>query len=260
MQKTSGRLFEPCKPAGLRLRTSRPDLSLSKSASLRVVVWVVLSLLLISVAFLIDGPVANLLTLQSPGFWEHLAFYSSKAGEGWVVALAGGVASLLLFFGRRFEASRKVFLIAGSGLLTGAAATVMRSLLGRTRPSSHEIQGFYGVWHHSHWIIGQYEFGSFPSGHAATVIGLAAAAWLLDRRLGLLAVAYALLVSWSRIALGCHHFSDEIAAALLGIYGAHLIVARLGPAVYCVAQRLQDAWIAGWPRAGSSQERPGSNS
>ena len=152
--------------------------------------------------------------------------------------------SLLLFLLHRFRASRLAFLVAGTGLLTGAAATIVRSLVGRTRPDSHELQGFYGIWHDSHWIIGKYEFGAFPSGHAATVIGLAAAAWLIDRRLGLLAAIYALVVSWSRLALGCHLFSDEIAAAIVGIYGAQLVSARLGPAVHSLGQSLQNAWLS----------------
>lgn len=204
--------------------------------------WIALSLLLLCLAFSIDGPVARILTLQSSTFWKDLAVYCSKAGEGWVVAVVGATVSLGLFLLRRFSASRRVFLVACTGLLTGAAATIIRSLLGRTRPSSHELQGFYGVWHDSHWIIGKYEFGAFPSGHAATVIGLAAAAWLLDRRFGLVAVFYALLVSWSRIALGCHHFSDEVAAAILGIYGAHLVLAKLGPSVQQFGEHLQNVW------------------
>jgi len=239
-----GRAFNPCKSQGLHLGASRSDWTTSRDAVLRLVLWIILSLLLLTVAFVADDRVAHLLKLQSPGFCEQFAIYCSKAGEGWVVALVGGVASVLLFLCRRFEGSRHALLVTMTGLLTGGAATVIRSLLGRTRPGSHELQGFYGVWHDSHWIIGRYEFASFPSGHVATVIGLAAAAWLLDRRLGVLATLYAMLVSWSRIALGCHHFSDEVAAALLGIYGAHLVLTRLGPAVNSAAERLQQAWLA----------------
>jgi membrane-associated phospholipid phosphatase len=251
--KPSDRALAPCKADGLHLGPARTDWATSKEGVFRLVLWTVLALLVLTTAFLADGQIAHLLKLRSAGVWETIAIYSSKAGEGWVVALVGAAACLGLFFGRRFEASRMVLLIAMTGLLTGGAATVVRSLLGRTRPGSQEVQGFYGIWHDSHWIIGKYEFGSFPSGHAATVIGLAAAAWLLDRRLGALAIVYALLVSWSRMALGCHHFSDEVAAALLGIYGARLILIRLGPAVYCFVQQLQDAWVA---RRGRAQRAP----
>ena len=208
-----------------------------------VVFWLGLSLLILLLAFCVDAPIERLAAVGSSSFLSRLAGCCSKAGEGWVVAVAGAAGSVFLFWRRRFEASRGVFLVALTGLLTGAAATIIRSLLGRTRPNSHQLQGFYGIWHDSHWIIGRYEFGAFPSGHAATVIGLAAAAWLIDRRLGVLAAVYAALVSWARIAMGCHHFSDAVASAILGIYGAHLVLARLGPSVYAVGQHLQNAWL-----------------
>ncbi len=243
MHEVSGRVPNLCKPDGVKagcLRAPRcPDGDRLQRAS----IWCILCVALIVLGFLADGPVADVFTLHSSPFWRRLAIYASKAGEGWVIAVGGIVGSSLLFLVRRFQASRVVFMVAFTSLLTGAAATVIRSLLGRTRPDSHELQGFYGVWHHSHWIIGKYEFGAFPSGHTATVIGLAAAAWLVDRRLGLLAAGYALLVSWSRIALGCHHFSDEIAAAILGIYGAPLVFAWFGPGIYSMSRVLQNAWL-----------------
>jgi len=218
---------------------SRPNWIDSRNDLLRLCGWVGLSLILLTASFLMDQPVAHLLTVEPSGFWRHFAGYCSKAGEGWVVATIGVMGAVFFFLNQRYQASRDVLLVSITGLLTGAAATIIRSLLGRTRPSSHEIQGFYGIWHDSHWIIGRYEFGSFPSGHAATAIGLAAAAWLLDRRLGLLATLYALLVSWSRLALGCHHFSDEVAAALLAIYGAHVVLRRLRPKVFYVVEQLR---------------------
>jgi membrane-associated phospholipid phosphatase len=252
MHKASQRPFDPCKPQGLQIESVRPAWDDKKVRALRVIFWIVLSLGLLTSAFVMDGPVSRILILGSSTFWRQLAVYASKAGEGWVVAAVGATVSLLLFLRRRFDASRVVFMVALTGLLTGAAATIIRSLLGRTRPTSHELQGFYGVWHDSHWIIGQYEFGAFPSGHAATVIGLAAAAWLIDRRLGLLAALYAVLVSWSRIALGCHHFSDTVAAGILGVYGAHLALARLGPVIQSLGRKLQNTWLARHRPLGSS--------
>jgi membrane-associated phospholipid phosphatase len=251
MLKSLERALHPCKPE-LRDGPTRPVWHAGKDRALRALFWIALSLALLLLAFAADAPVSRIFTLKSSTFLRPLAVYASKAGEGWVIAAVGAIVSLLLLLRRRFSASRSVFFVAATGLLTGAAATVIRSLLGRTRPTSHELQGFYGVWHDSHWIIGKYEFGAFPSGHAATVIGLAAAAWLIDRRLGTLAALYALLVSWSRIALGCHHFSDAVAAGILGIYGAQLISARLGPSVYSLGQSLQNAWLARKQSLGSS--------
>ncbi|HLH55141.1 MAG TPA: phosphatase PAP2 family protein [Verrucomicrobiae bacterium] len=239
MQKAIERTLPACKPDGLRVSENRP---LGKE-TWRVLFWVVFCLALLGLGFLVDGPVGRALTLQSSDSWWQLAFFASKAGEGWVVAVFGIAGSLSLFLLRRFHASRGVFLVALTGLMTGATATIIRSLVGRTRPDSHELQGFYGVWHDSHWIIGKYEFGAFPSGHVATVIGLAAATWLINRKFGALAGMYALLVSWSRIALGCHHLSDEIAAAIIGVCGAYVVFSRLGPVIKNLGENLEKFWL-----------------
>ena len=112
----------------------------------------------------------------------------------------------------------KIFFIALTSELTGLAATILRVLFGRTRPSNHDVpQGFYGVWHDGHWIIGKFAFSSFPSGHAASAVGLAAAVWLVHRGWGAVAMLYAVAVMWSRIALQCHHLSDVMASTLLSI-------------------------------------------
>jgi membrane-associated phospholipid phosphatase len=244
MPDLTERSIAPCKPIDCFLGAIHQAWRVRKERLPRLFFWIGLCLVLLTLAFLADGPVARIFTLHSSTFWHQVAIYSSKAGEGWVIAVAGSIGSLFLFLGRRFQASRVMFLAASTGLLTGAIATFVRSMIGRTRPDAQELQGFYGVWHDSHWIIGKYEFGAFPSGHAATVIGLAAAAWLMDRRLGMLAAFYALLVSWSRIALNCHHFSDAVAAAILGIYGAHLILIRLQAIVDFVSHYLRETWLS----------------
>lgn len=243
MLKAFERGLGPRKP-GINNGLSRCVGELAKGRVPAATLWLAFSMFLLCLAFLVDAPVARVFTLGSSNFWRQFAIWASKAGEGWVVGVAGIAGSLTLFLLRRFTASRRVFLVAFTGLITGAAATILRSLLGRTRPDSHEVQGFYGVWHDSHWIIGKYEFGAFPSGHVATVIGLAAAAWLIDRRFGALAAFYAVLVSWSRIALGCHHFSDAVASGILGIYGAQLILTRLGPSMHYLGQHFQNVWSA----------------
>ena len=73
------------------------------------------------------------------------------------------------------------------------------------------------MWHDGHWIIGKYDFAAFPSGHTATAVGLATAAWLINRRWGAALTVFALAVMWSRVALGSHHFSDVVASAVLAI-------------------------------------------
>jgi membrane-associated phospholipid phosphatase len=180
----------------------------------------------------------------------------SLMGEGWVIVTAGLFISTCLFFAGRYRAAQVAVLAVALGLLTGASATILRSLVGRTRPSAHAPQGVYGVWRDSRCIIGQYDYGSFPSGHAATAAGLVAALWRRNRKLGLAAVPYAALVSWSRLAQGCHHFSDIVAASLLGIVGAQILSQYLGPLVDSAGQRLQAAWLRRRQLALPSEAKP----
>jgi membrane-associated phospholipid phosphatase len=87
------------------------------------------------------------------------------------------------------------------------------------------------MWHDGHWILGQFKFSSFPSGHAATAVGVAAAAWLVHRGWGAVLMVYALAVMWSRIALQCHHLSDVLASTVLSIALAVWLKQRLLPSV-----------------------------
>jgi undecaprenyl-diphosphatase len=209
--------------------------------------WISVSCLAIGIALLLDDPIAHAANIDSSPFLQSFARLMSRLGEGWVVALLGVICPALLLLLAQTSAARVVFLVALIGLLTGATATVLRSVIGRTRPNAHIAQGVYGIRHDSHWIIGKTEFGSFPSGHAATVVGLAAAAWMMNRRLGVAAGAYATLVSWSRIALGYHHFSDIVAATILGVVGAHFLLTRAGVWLKPLGQALQGTWYGGRP-------------
>ena len=154
---------------------------------------------------------------------HHFAWWCSKFGEGWVPAAAGIFFAIIFVLLNRPGVAAKIFFVALTCEITGLAGLILRILTGRTRPLAHATQGFYGVWHDGHWIIGKYEFSAFPSGHAATAVGLAAAAWLVHRGWGAVAAVYALAVMWSRIALQCHHLSDVVASMFLAIPLAVLV-------------------------------------
>lgn len=55
---------------------------------------------------------------------------------------------------------------------------------------------------------------SFPSDHTTLITALAVGLWLIDRRLGVIAVAAALLEGFTRVYLG-QHYPHDVAAALL---------------------------------------------
>ena len=183
-----------------------------------LLLWLLGGTLAIALAWPLDSRVDAALALASNSPWHRFAWWCSKLGEGWPPALVGIILTIAFMLLRRPRVAAKIFFVVLTCELTGLAGLILRILAGRTRPLAHDApQGFYGVWYHGHWIIGKYEFSSFPSGHSATAVGLAAAAWLVHRGWGAVAIVYALLVMWSRIALQCHHLSDVVASTVLAI-------------------------------------------
>jgi len=180
-------------------------------------VWLGAGLLMILLAFALDGAV-DAGCLQVPhSFGWRVARLVSGYGD-WPPVLLGGVALLAALMAcRKWAASRLWVLILVAGLLTGLGATLIRTAVGRTRPTAAAAPGFYGPYYQGRWIAGHYEFASFPSGHTAVWAGLAGAAWFRRRRLGIAFLAAGGVVAWSRLALGCHHFSDVTASLVWGL-------------------------------------------
>lgn len=179
--------------------------------------WLLSGAAAVGAAFFFDDRVDAALAVTRDATWHKIAWWCSKLGEGWFPAAVGIFFALVFLLANRPGVAAKIFFVALTCELTGLAATILRVLFGRTRPLAHAPQGFYGVWHDGHWILGKYEFSAFPSGHAATAVGLAAAAWLVHRGWGALVAVYALAVAWSRLALQAHHLSDVLASAALAI-------------------------------------------
>ncbi|HEX3625503.1 MAG TPA: phosphatase PAP2 family protein [Verrucomicrobiae bacterium] len=201
--------------------------------------WLLAGAMAIAVAWSIDVPVDTDLDVTRNPALHTFAWWCSKLGEGWVPAVVGIFLAVLFVLARRPGIASKIFFVVITCEITGLAGLILRILVGRTRPLANVPQGIYGVWYHGHWIIGKYQFSSFPSGHSATAVGLAAAAWMVDRRWGTIATIYALLVMWSRIALQCHHLSDVIASMVLSVPIAMLCKKLLLPPIETQFAKLQ---------------------
>jgi membrane-associated phospholipid phosphatase len=205
--------------------------------------WLLAGVAAVALAWHFDNRVDAALDVTNNPYWHNLAWWCSKIGEGWVVGAAGIFLAAVFFLANRPRIAANIFFVALTSELTGLAGLILRMLSGRTRPSNHDAPpGFYGIWHDGHWIIGKYQFSAFPSGHAATAVGLAAAAWLVHRGWGAVAVVYALAVMWSRLALQAHHLSDVIASAVLAIPLAVLLKKFLAPSVEFQFGNLHRAW------------------
>ncbi len=103
--------------------------------------------------------------------------------------------------------SRRLVRLAVASLLcacfSGLAANVVRSVVGRPRPSAHLADGFYGPS-----LKG--DMHSLPSAHTATAFGAAMPVLLSEPLIGAPMVAFAGCVGWSRIELERHHLTDVL--------------------------------------------------
>lgn len=192
-------------------------MKLSRKEFFYYLLWSLVGVLAITVAWQLDNRVDAALDVDSKPVWIHFGQFCSKLAEGWAPGLVGIILAIVFMWLRRPAVAAKIFFVVLTCELTGLACLILRTFVGRTRPTAHVPQGIYGMWHDGHWLIGKHEFAAFPSGHTATAVGLVTAAWLVNRRWGAALIIFALMVMWARVALETHHFSDVIASAVLAI-------------------------------------------
>lgn len=178
---------------------------------------------LVTIAFLCDNAVDHLMQFHPNSPWRSFAVFISRYAD-WPFLI---LYAILIFAGAFAFANNRLMTVAlAMGVscgICGTTATIIRSITGRTRPSAHIAQGWYGAFHNSRWLIGNHDFNSFPSGHVGAVVGFALPL-LLGTRLGRLpAIGLSLAVAWSRLFLRCHHFSDVVVAAIIGVVGGVFI-------------------------------------
>lgn len=159
---------------------------------------------------------------RSPAFDSLLEFMSRN------VLLEGGVI-VVLFWWAWAEADEKQskdreFLLFGL-FATAFAVLVARTLAlvfpFRVRPLQNPLLGFNPPGSIDRNIF--MGWSSFPSDHAIVFFCLATGLWLVSRRLGAVALGYALLgSSFPRVYLGIHYPTDVLAGAALGIGIAYL--------------------------------------
>lgn len=187
--------------------------------------------LLVFLAFLMDGPIERLVPGNPGPRWQAAALFVTTYANLPFLLLAAAVLLALGFWRRNKFWMTLAVALALSSCVAGAVATGVRSTTGRTRPTAREPQGWYGIRHDSQWLIGRYDFNSFPSGHTATAMGFAGVLLLGVRRWRVAAVLLGVLMGWSRVFLGCHHFSDVFVSALIGLAVGYLTWHRLVPAL-----------------------------
>ncbi len=143
----------------------------------------------------------------------------SKYGD-WpqlMIAAVGGI--LLAWRFRRPEWTRILVACMVASTLAGMLANTSRLTTGRTRPRDEQKVGvgFHGPVHEGKLTIGNSKMNAFPSGHTATAVGFAGVLLFARPLAGIVALALALLIAWSRMALGAHHLSDVTVSTILAL-------------------------------------------
>jgi membrane-associated phospholipid phosphatase len=103
--------------------------------------------------------------------------------------------------------------------VSGISADIIKYIAGRARPILYFSQQLYGFncFHYD------YEWISFPSGHAATAFSAAIVLTILYPRWRILFLFSGALIAFSRILLTQHYVSDVIAGSFLGIITSILL-------------------------------------
>jgi undecaprenyl-diphosphatase len=135
-----------------------------------------------------------------------------------MLKMAPLVLPLIVVLGRRQEEERRwaFALRTALGVLVaiGVARALQQLLPERSRPMA-ELAGLGFPYSQSGELLR--DWSSMPSDHAVVACALATAVTLADRRLGLLAWAWAALsIGVSRVYFGLHYPSDLLAGSVIG--------------------------------------------
>ncbi len=175
--------------------------------------------------------------------------------------LKGGVMCGLLWWawcahgdapGERSQHDRRLILavLASCGLGEVLARLLSKTLPFRPRPLLDPDLPFRLPGGLTAEALGITTESSFPSDHGVLFFALATGIWLVSRRAGLVALAWAtVMIALPRMYLGLHYASDLLAGAVIGV-GVALAGAAILPRLVIVR------WLADWASRRPAQFYP----
>ncbi len=176
----------------------------------------------------INGPAG-----QHP-FLDGLMRHAAGWGEGVFIAVLA--LWFVLGWARGLPGDRQGAIAAGAAALGALLANqVVIRLWQRPRP-------FVAHPHDVHVLLAHAADPSFPSDHSAPAVAIAVVLLGLHRRLGLLVLVGAAVMSYARVYCGNHYPGDVLGGAAIGAGVAAALLAWLGRPL-AAARRLVDRGI-----------------
>lgn len=184
---------------------------MSKNAS--VITGLAILILFCATSYVwLDRPIIEFfLLLRESAVYQTFKIVTRLGESQWY--LFGGLFLWLFYRKNDTRIAGGGLLLLSSVALSGIAANILKSFLGRARPRLYIHEQIYGF----DFFHIDYVWLSFPSGHSATALGAASALALIFPRFKLFFYAIGITVAASRIILTQHWLSDVIAGSVLGL-------------------------------------------
>ena len=136
-------------------------------------------------------------------FDYFFSFFSMKGGS---ILIWMAIIVLLIIFEEKINKKFILYFFVALGI-TSIVVFGLKNTVRRARPTTVCEKDF-----------------SFPSAHAATAFTAAAILTYFDKKRKWLYYTVAVLISYSRIYLGCHYFLDVISGAIIGYIISQLLL------------------------------------
>ena len=184
-------------------------------------VFAAVSVVVLTASFLLDPVVQEWMREYQSRGARNAMRWISWLGD-WVGHVVGAVVAMFIAHqrgNRRWVRICTAMLVAIA--IAGVTARVVKVAAGRSRPSVEVDVGFNGPRFTA-------KYHAFPSGHTAASLAYFGVIAFANARLFAALLPIPLVIGFSRMYVGAHHFSDVIGGAILGLAIA--------------------AWVANWRR------------
>lgn len=181
----------------------------------------------------IDPLVLQAVRQFDSGTRDFFKSFTDLGKSGWILVPLGLAIIGLYFFRRcasgfrRAAASGYMMQLLGFLFLAIAgvslSSSLIKNILGRARPKLFDTLGPFEFQPFTF----DYDFASFPSGHATTICALGACLAILWPRWRALLFALAACVAATRFLIGSHYISDVMAGGMLGFGFPYFLRGRM---------------------------------